>query len=119
MLKIVSLGFIINGENSYLRSGWNILDFAIVIVSVVSLGGTSGLSALKALRTLRVLRHLRLISRAGNLKIAINALIRSVPSVVDVLLICCFFLVLFGIICVNYFKGAFYYCVTDHLPSEL
>ena len=119
VLKIVALGFIFNGKHSYMRNGWNILDFCIVVISVVSLGGTGGLSAFKALRTLRVLRPLRLISRAENLKTAIDALIASLPQVANTLLITVFFFLLFGIICVNYFKGSFFYCVTDHLPSEL
>jgi hypothetical protein len=37
ILKVISYGFVRNGEDSYLRSGWNILDFLIVVVSLVSL----------------------------------------------------------------------------------
>ena len=65
---------------------------------------------LKALRTVRVLRPLRLISRNQNLKLVINSLIRSVPSIANVMLVSMFFYVLIGIIGVTYFKGAFFYC---------
>jgi len=89
LLKIIAKGFLMNGKNSYLRGGWNILDFFIVCVSLISLGmGDAGLNFLKALRTLRVLRPLRLISRNESMKLAINALISSIPKVGNVLLIC-------------------------------
>jgi voltage-dependent calcium channel L type alpha-1D len=118
-IKIVVYGFIL-GKNTYMRDGWNILDFVIVIFSVASLamGDSAGsLSKLKALRTLRVLRPLRMIRRLENMKLAINAMIRSIPSILNVLLICFFFFLLFGIVGVNYFKGAFFYCVLDDAPK--
>jgi voltage-dependent calcium channel L type alpha-1D len=106
-LKIITYGFLMNGPFSYLRNGWNILDFMIVTLSVVSLSlGDSGkFGKLKALRTFRVLRPLRLISRNENLKLVIDSLLRSIPSIGNVMLICLFFFLIFGIICVNYFKG--------------
>ena len=63
--KIIVTGFISNGKHSYMRDGWNILDFIVVLVSLVSLGlgDADNLRNLKTLRTLRVLRPLRLISR--------------------------------------------------------
>ena len=36
-IKIIVSGFIINGRRSYMRDGWNILDFFIVLVSLISL----------------------------------------------------------------------------------
>ena len=35
MMKTVAFGFVANGRYSYLRSYWNIIDFAIVILSVI------------------------------------------------------------------------------------
>ena len=37
LIKITVYGFVINGEFSYLRDPWGILDFLIVTVSVLSL----------------------------------------------------------------------------------
>jgi hypothetical protein len=34
ILKIISLGFLFNGNESYLRNSWNIIDFTIVLISV-------------------------------------------------------------------------------------
>jgi hypothetical protein len=60
-----------------------------VLVSALSLatGGSGTFGKLKALRTLRVLRPLRLISRMENLRLVIDGLFRSIPSIGNVLLI--------------------------------
>ena len=89
LLKIITLGFLLH-SNSYLRSAWNVLDFVIVIVSILSLAASDipGLKSLRALRTLRVLRPLRLINRYPGLKLVVNALLASVPKIVDVLVVC-------------------------------
>ena len=61
VLKIVALGFLLNGKRSYLRDSWNILDFIIVFTSLLSLGIDADLSVVKVLRVARILRPLRLI----------------------------------------------------------
>ena len=111
-IKIVSFGFALNGPDSYIRNGWNVLDFFIVIISLIGLGmgGGGDLGKLKALRTLRVLRPLRLISRNEKLKLVINSLILSIPDIVNVIILCFFFWMILGIIWVNYLKGALFYC---------
>jgi len=38
VFKIAVYGFAFNGELSYIRDPWNILDFFIVAVSILSLG---------------------------------------------------------------------------------
>ena len=58
IIKIVAMGFLLN-KKTYLRDAWNIMDFAIVIISVVSFAPGVDQSSLKALRTARILRPLR------------------------------------------------------------
>ena len=58
-LKFVGMGFAYH-KNAYLRDSWNILDFAVVIVTIVSL--VPDVPNFKSLRTLRVLRPLRSIN---------------------------------------------------------
>jgi hypothetical protein len=72
-MKIIAYGFYFNGPSSYLQTGWNVLDFSIVCLSILSLalGSVKGLQIIKILRLLRVLRPLRLIRRVKLLKIAI------------------------------------------------
>lgn len=37
MIKIMALGFAFNGKKSYMRDGWCVLDFIIVMVSIFSI----------------------------------------------------------------------------------
>lgn len=110
LLKIISLGFLFNGQYSYLRDSANILDFLVIIFSIISVVTTANLQIFKILRVFRVLRPLRLISRNDSLKIAINALILSTSKLFNLLLVCLVFYLLFGIFGVNFFKGSFYKC---------
>jgi hypothetical protein len=72
VMKILSFGFLFNGENSYLRNGWNIIDFIVVVISIISMMITSDkMKIIKIFRLLRVLRPLRVISRNKGLKIGI------------------------------------------------
>ena len=73
VLKIIALGLLFNGENSYLRVMWNVLDIFIVITSIISMMDFTGqdISFIKVLRILRVLRPLKVISKDPGLKIAI------------------------------------------------
>lgn len=109
-LKIVALGFYFCGSTSYIRSGWNIIDFSIAVISVLSLSLTSNLQAIKVLRLLRVVRPLRLISKNEGLKISITALGLAIPGILNVIVISLIFFLIFGVIGVSYFKGTFYKC---------
>ena len=79
LIKIISFGFICNGDKSYLRTMSNLLDFVIVLSAIatktLSGAATSSLSILKVFRVLRVLRPLRFISRSEGLNLAINSLV--------------------------------------------
>jgi hypothetical protein len=114
MIKIIALGFISNGPESYLKLGWNILDFFIVMSSILTIAFAGiGLNVLKSLRLFRILRPLRLISRNKELKLAITSLINSIPSIINLLLIVAFFEFLMGILGTTLFKGKFYRCNTE------
>jgi len=111
VIKMIAAGLIMNGKNSYLFNGWNILDFVIVSSAIVGLiPGTGNISFLKALRMLRILRPLRLISRNKNLKLAIICLIKSLPAIANLLLIVLFFIFLLGILGTTLWSGKFYKC---------
>ena len=36
-INVILYGFIINGKNSYMRDGWNVMDFVIVFFSLFSI----------------------------------------------------------------------------------
>ena len=70
----------------------------------------SNLNSIKALKLLKLFRPLRTISRNQNLKIAVKAVSVAIEDISEVILVLMIFLFVFGIICVNYFKGQFYLC---------
>lgn len=53
------MGFVVH-INSYLRDGWNVLDFIVVLSGIIEV--LPGVPRLSALRTLRVLRPLRSVN---------------------------------------------------------
>ena len=120
VMKIVAFGFFYNhykGITSYIFNSWNVLDFLVVIMSLVDIyfsyiasgaQDAENLSSFKALRAFRALRPLRMVSRNEGLKIAIQALLGSIPAIGNVIIICLLFVLIFAILGVNFFKGRFY-----------
>uniref|UniRef100_A0A8B9RMU0 Sodium channel protein n=1 Tax=Astyanax mexicanus TaxID=7994 RepID=A0A8B9RMU0_ASTMX len=112
LLKWVAYGFV-----KYFTNAWCWLDFLIVDVSLVSLVATalgySELSAIKSLRTLRALRPLRALSRFEGMRVVVNALLGAIPSIMNVLLVCLIFWLIFSIMGVNLFAGKYYHCVNS------
>lgn len=112
--KIIVNGFIFNGPTSYLRIGWNILDFFIVLISVISYMLTGiNLKSLKVLRLLRVLRPLRMISRNEGLKLCVKSLLLAIPGIFNVLVLSLIFFFIFGIFFTNLLKGKLKRCRID------
>ena len=65
----------------YFRDGWNVFDFAIIVVSL--LPSTGELATLA--RLARLLRVLRLVSALPELRLIVTTLIRSIPSMFNVM----------------------------------
>ena len=62
--KIIVHGLVFNGEHSYLKGPWNILDFTIVILSLTSIMFRDvDIGMFKIIRLIKVLRPLRMISK--------------------------------------------------------
>uniref|UniRef100_A0ACB8FWR8 Uncharacterized protein n=1 Tax=Sphaerodactylus townsendi TaxID=933632 RepID=A0ACB8FWR8_9SAUR len=110
LLKWVAYGFY-----KYFTNAWCWLDFLIVDVSLVtliaSLVGKSDMGHMKSLRTLRALRPLRALSRFEGMRVVVNALVGAIPSIMNVLLVCLIFWLIFSIVGVNLFSGKFGKCV--------
>ncbi|XP_055662607.1 sodium channel protein type 5 subunit alpha-like isoform X2 [Falco peregrinus] len=114
------LKWIAYGWHSYFTNAWCWLDFIIVCLSFVSWGLTSvsqdtspcsSGSALKSLRTLRALRPLRALSRFEGIKVVVNALLGAIPSILNVLLVCVVFWLLFNIAGVKFLGKKFSKCI--------
>ena len=93
-------------------------------MSILSLAieGSANLTALRSLRTLRALRPLRAISRWQGMKIVVNALMYAIPSIINVLLVCLVFWLIFSIMGVQFFGGRFYRCVDadgERVPVDI
>ncbi|CAF4166245.1 unnamed protein product, partial [Rotaria sp. Silwood2] len=124
MIKIIANGFIF-GPNTYLHTGWNIMDGFLVFVSIVDLctmnrsritlpteSDTTShiLGMLRVFRLLRTLRAITIINRAPGLKLVVQTLLSSLRPIGNIVIICCIFFIIFGILGVQLFKGKLYYC---------
>jgi len=74
------------------------------------LSQSSKLKSLKALRAFRGLRPLRMISRNEGLKLVVSALLRALPALGNLVMVCSLFFLVFAIVGVNLFKGRLYSC---------
>uniref|UniRef100_A0A665XAZ4 Voltage-dependent T-type calcium channel subunit alpha n=1 Tax=Echeneis naucrates TaxID=173247 RepID=A0A665XAZ4_ECHNA len=124
-VKIVAMGWCF-GDKAYLKSSWNILDGMLVMISVIDIlvslisnSGTKILGMLRVLRLLRTLRPLRVISRAPGLKLVVETLMSSLKPIGNIVVICCAFFIIFGILGVQLFKGKFFFCqgVEHHIKN--
>ncbi|XP_049622329.1 sodium channel protein type 5 subunit alpha isoform X8 [Suncus etruscus] len=114
LLKWVAYGF-----KKYFTNAWCWLDFLIVDVSLISLVantlGFAEMGPIKSLRTLRALRPLRALSRFEGMRVVVNALVGAIPSIMNVLLVCLIFWLIFSIMGVNLFAGKFGRCINQTL----
>ncbi|XP_023310380.1 voltage-dependent T-type calcium channel subunit alpha-1H [Anoplophora glabripennis] len=122
-VKVVATGMCY-GPNAYFTSGWNIMDGSLVIISLVDIimflinDTTSRIfGILRVFRLLRSLRPLRVINRAPGLKLVVQTLLSSLRPIGNIVLICCTFFIIFGILGVQLFKGTFYYCTGENLTG--
>ncbi|XP_020753607.2 sodium channel protein type 10 subunit alpha isoform X2 [Odocoileus virginianus] len=110
LLKWVAYGF-----KNYFTNAWCWLDFLIVNISLTSLIAKmlqySDMASIKALRTLRALRPLRALSRFEGMRVVVDALVGAIPSIMNVLLVCLIFWLIFSIMGVNLFAGKFQKCI--------
>uniref|UniRef100_A0A4X2KGL8 Sodium channel protein n=1 Tax=Vombatus ursinus TaxID=29139 RepID=A0A4X2KGL8_VOMUR len=86
-------------------------------VSLISLVantlGFAEMGPIKSLRTLRALRPLRALSRFEGMRVVVNALVGAIPSIMNVLLVCLIFWLIFSIMGVNLFAGKFGRCINQ------
>ncbi|XP_070793069.1 voltage-dependent L-type calcium channel subunit alpha-1D isoform X1 [Pituophis catenifer annectens] len=118
-LKIVAYGLLLH-PNAYVRNGWNLLDFVIVIVGLFSVileqltketeggshsGGKPGGFDVKALRAFRVLRPLRLVSGVPSLQVVLNSIIKAMVPLLHIALLVLFVIIIYAIIGLELFIG--------------
>ncbi|XP_031641038.1 voltage-dependent calcium channel type D subunit alpha-1-like isoform X3 [Contarinia nasturtii] len=124
VMKIIAFGFVMH-PGSYLRNGWNLLDFFIVVIGMLSTVIQSfmpeGLDV-KALRAFRVLRPLRLVSGVPSLQVVLNSILRAMVPLLHIALLVIFVIIIYAIIGLELFSGklhaACYDKKTDKLVSD-
>lgn len=110
VIKVIASGFYF-GHKTYLKDNWNILDFIIVMFSILTiilesiLTDNSNIAFIRGFRALRALRPLRVVSKNEGIKTVVNSLLESIPALLNVLLIVLLFLLVFGILGIQLFKG--------------
>ena len=70
----------------------------------------SAAKSLRALRALRALRPLRVISRYPGMKLVVNSVFRSLPDILNTVIVCVLFYLIFAIIGVQNWAGALAGC---------
>lgn len=68
---------------NYFRNGWNLFDFSLIVLSLLPI--TSQFALLG--RLMRLLRVLRLINALPELRLIVETLIRSIPSMFHIMLL--------------------------------
>ncbi|CEF71384.1 Voltage-dependent calcium channel, T-type, alpha-1 subunit family and Ion transport domain and Voltage-dependent channel, four helix bundle domain-containing protein [Strongyloides ratti] len=117
-LKVIANGCLF-GRGAYFKDGWNILDGILVIISLINIifemlvhiDSPKIFGVIRVLRLLRALRPLRVINRAPGVKLVVMTLISSLKPIGNIVLICCTFFIIFGILGVQLFKGMMYHCI--------
>lgn len=92
-------------RHRYFASGWNVFDFLILAVTLVPAGGS--VSALRVMRVMRVFRSLKLVSAVGRLRIIVQAILVSIPSVMWTGLLLMIFFYIYGLVGQNIFGEKF------------
>lgn len=100
--KIIALG------TAYFHSGWNILDFVVIILGIIGaaldffisfdLGSSSSI-----IRTFRIGRLIRLLKKAKSLNLIFNTLLLTLPSLANIGSLLMLGLFIFSIIAMNNF----------------
>ncbi|KAK3566413.1 hypothetical protein QTP86_032269, partial [Hemibagrus guttatus] len=135
-LKILAYGLVMH-PSSYIRNGWNLLDFVIVIVGLFSvvletatsksgetnhMPGKPGGLDVKALRAFRVLRPLRLVSGVPSLQIVLNSIMKAMVPLLHISLLVLFVIIIYAIIGLELFIGRMhktcYFIGTDEFADD-
>jgi voltage-gated sodium channel len=79
---------------AFFRDGWNIFDFAVVVASLLPQGGAFAMVA----RLARLLRVTRLVSAFPELRLIVETMLRSIPSMGHVIMLLGLLLYVYGVL---------------------
>ncbi|ERE79572.1 voltage-dependent P/Q-type calcium channel subunit alpha-1A [Cricetulus griseus] len=104
-IKIVALGFAFH-KGSYLRNGWNVMDFVVVLTGILATVGTE--FDLRTLRAVRVLRPLKLVSGIPSLQVVLKSIMKAMIPLLQIGLLLFFAILIFAIIGLEFYMGKFH-----------
>ncbi|XP_053328500.1 voltage-dependent N-type calcium channel subunit alpha-1B [Spea bombifrons] len=104
-IKIIALGFVFH-KGSYLRNGWNVMDFVVVLTGILATAGAN--FDLRTLRAVRVLRPLKLVSGIPSLQVVLKSIMKAMVPLLQIGLLLFFAIVMFAIIGLEFYMGKFH-----------
>ncbi|XP_062419225.1 voltage-dependent R-type calcium channel subunit alpha-1E isoform X4 [Pungitius pungitius] len=109
-IKIIALGFVFH-KGSYLRNGWNVMDFIVVLSGILAAAGAHlNISVdLRTLRAVRVLRPLKLVSGIPSLQIVLKSIMKAMVPLLQIGLLLFFAILMFAIIGLEFYSGRLHY----------
>ncbi|XP_063284375.1 voltage-dependent R-type calcium channel subunit alpha-1E isoform X7 [Pelobates fuscus] len=120
-IKIVALGLVFH-KGSYLRNGWNVMDFIVVLSGILATAGTHFNTHvdLRTLRAVRVLRPLKLVSGIPSLQIVLKSIMKAMVPLLQIGLLLFFAILMFAIIGLEFYSGKLHKaCYRNHSAWEL
>uniref|UniRef100_A0AAQ4PNT3 Voltage-dependent P/Q-type calcium channel subunit alpha-1A n=1 Tax=Gasterosteus aculeatus aculeatus TaxID=481459 RepID=A0AAQ4PNT3_GASAC len=115
-IKILALGFAFH-KNSYLRNGWNVMDFVVVLTGILSTVGSD--FDLRTLRAVRVLRPLKLVSGIPSLQVVLKSIMKAMIPLLQIGLLLFFAILMFAIIGLEFYMGKFHTTCFDNHTGEI
>lgn len=88
--------------HAFFLDGWNVFDFTIVALSLLPEAGTFSTVA----RLARLLRALRLVSALPELRLIVATMLRSIPSLANVIALLGLILYVYAVLGVHFFASA-------------
>ncbi|KAJ8385873.1 hypothetical protein AAFF_G00179390 [Aldrovandia affinis] len=115
-IKILALGFAFH-KGSYLRNGWNVMDFVVVLTGILSTVGSD--FDLRTLRAVRVLRPLKLVSGIPSLQVVLKSIMKAMIPLLQIGLLLFFAILMFAIIGLEFYMGKFHTTCFDKITTEI
>ncbi|KAL6111172.1 cacna1a [Pungitius sinensis] len=115
-IKILALGFALH-KGSYLRNGWNVMDFVVVLTGILSSVGSQ--LDLRTLRAVRVLRPLKLVSGIPSLQVVLKSIMKAMIPLLQIGLLLFVAILMFAIIGLEFYMGKFHTTCYDKVTREV
>lgn len=115
MMKVIAYGLVLD-RGTYLRNGWNWLDFVVVISGWLD-ELPSDSANLRFLLVFKVLRPLRSLTVMPQMRLLVNTVLQSMKRLTQFCLMVAFLFSVFSIVGLNFWAGVMYrQCRTTENP---